>query len=612
MAVPSHDRLARPGHVSPNASSSGSAAEGFHSAPTLDHELARSAETPAIPPAQPHLGQTIGKYQLLEELGVGGMGVVYKAFDPHLKRLVAIKRMRWGSPRAEEMDRFCKEGEALARVKHPNVVPIHDAGQHDGQPFFVMELLAGGNLARRVRLYHDPRAAVMVVEKIARAVHFLHEQNMLHRDLKPANVLLDGSGEPFISDFGLVKLLDQGVDLTRTSQRVGTPAYMAPEQTGLVQARLSPATDVWAIGIILFELLAGRRPFAAPIESDLFQQIVGDDPPSLCGLRPELDPGLEAVIARCLAKEPGQRFASAQELADELARWSRGEPLQTRPEGRLRRLRRHCRRHPLLTAAVVVLALIAAAATVAVIWLDPDRPLRALDERLSAGETVELIDGQGRPVWHRWRLNQKAASTWTTEGAFSVRSDDCSLLDLVVDPKTDSFRLRAQVRHERGDLQAQAGLYVLGAGTTVPADRDARRVVHSFIELTFNETAALSAPRKNPVRFRPRLLVSPGSLDIKLGGFSPRLVAPAGLDGGDWNALQIDVSPSNMTAFWNGISIGAFSSPTNELAIQNSLRRRSDSLTSFDFPLSPRQGVGLIVNRGTASFRNVVIEPQLQ
>jgi len=231
---------------------------------------------------------------------------------------------------------------------------------------------------------------------------------------------------------------------------------------------------------------------------------------------------------------------------------------------------------------------------------------------LSAGETVELIDGQGQPVWHRWRLNRKAAISSIHAGAFTIRSEDCSLLELVKDPRMESFRLRAQVRHERGDVQAQAGLYVLGASTEAPSGQHSDSVVHSFVELSFNETTFLNAPKKNPVRFRPRLLMVPGPMDVKLGGFSPRLVQPAGLNGGDWNALRIDVSPSKLTALWNGISIGEHSSQQTEADIQQSLRRNSDSLAAFNFPLSPRQGVGLIVNRGTASFRNVVIEPLIQ
>ena len=329
-------------------------------------------------PSPPRL---VGKYEILEQVGVGGMGVVFKAYDPDLKRVVALKMILAGlfaSP--EAVSRFLLEREALARVNHPNIVPIYDAGRSDGQPFVVLEYLSGGSLSGRLEQFADPRAAVSLVERIARAVHELHRNRILHRDLKPSNILFNAKDEPLLTDFGIIKMLgESGEDLTRTNQISGTPAYMAPEQTGATEYAIGTGIDVWALGVTLFELSTRQRPFTAPDRAGLFRKIAHEEPPRPRSLRPILDPGLEAVILKCLEKDPRDRFATAERLADELARWLRGEPLHTRPDRLPGRIRRFVRRHP-LTAVLAGTALVALALVFGVAHLThPDRSLEAIE-----------------------------------------------------------------------------------------------------------------------------------------------------------------------------------------------------------------------------------------
>jgi serine/threonine-protein kinase len=266
-------------------------------------------------------------YEVLAAVGQGGAGIVYRARDCALGREVALKMLRGGvlaGPTGRR--RFHAEAQALARLDHPHVAPIYAAGEHQGKPYFTMKYLPGGSLARHLaRFGADPRAAAALVEKVARAVHYLHGKNILHRDLKPLNILLDEHDEPCVSDFGLAKFLDADMGLTRTGAVMGTLPYMAPEQAEGRPEAVGPATDVWALGVILYELLTGRRPFATAGRMDLARLIATADPPAPRSVRPDLDPALEAIVRQCLEKAPARRYAAAGALADDLAGWGRGE-----------------------------------------------------------------------------------------------------------------------------------------------------------------------------------------------------------------------------------------------------------------------------------------------
>jgi serine/threonine-protein kinase len=266
-------------------------------------------------------------YEILGELGRGGMGVVYKARQVGLNRLVALKVvLAGGHAGAEELARFRHEAEAVARLRHPNIVTVHEVGEQDGLPYFSLEYCDGGSLAQQARPLPGPRAAELV-QALARAVHCAHEKGVVHRDLKPGNVLLTADGTPKVSDFGLAKDVG-GAGPTRTGDVLGTPGYMAPEQAAGNPKAVGPAADVYALGAVLYDLLTGRPPFQADTALQTVLQVLECEPAPPRLYNRAVDPSLEAVCLKCLEKAPADRYASAAELADDLAAYLRGEPVR--------------------------------------------------------------------------------------------------------------------------------------------------------------------------------------------------------------------------------------------------------------------------------------------
>ena len=289
----------------------------------------------------------------LEELGRGGMGVVYKARQERLNRTVALKMVLRGAHlTATDRARFLAEAEAVAAIKHPHVVQVFEFGERGGQPYFAMEFLGGGTLAGRLKDAGQlpPADAAAVVEKIARGVQAAHEAGIVHRDLKPANVLLDAGGEPKVADFGLAKRGQ--ADLTDTNAVMGTPAYMSPEQAGGRAKFVGPAADVWALGVILYECLTGTVPFRGGDAWGVLQAVQNDDPDPTDRLAPGVPRDLDLVCRKCLEKDPRRRYAAAADLADDLARFRAGESVTVRAPGRVERVARWSRRYPARAAAV--------------------------------------------------------------------------------------------------------------------------------------------------------------------------------------------------------------------------------------------------------------------
>jgi serine/threonine-protein kinase len=313
-------------------------------------------------------------YEILAELGRGGMGVVYQARQHTPNRIVALKMIltaEHAGPVA--LARFRNEAEALARLRHPNIVHVYAVGEQQGRPYFTLEYVDGGSLARRLDgTPLPPRAAAGLVETLARAVHAAHEAGVIHRDLKPANVLLTTAGEPRIADFGLAKRLDQFEGQTESGAVVGTPSYMAPEQATASHHALSPACDIYALGAILYECLTGRPPFRAATPLETVLQVAADDPVPPRRLQPKTPRDLETVCLKCLHKQPGQRYASALALAEDLRRYLDGRTILARPAGRLEKAWRWCRRHPARAALAAALALCVLAGTVAAFQVHGD------------------------------------------------------------------------------------------------------------------------------------------------------------------------------------------------------------------------------------------------
>ena len=298
-----------------------------------------------------------GEYDLLSVIARGGMGVVYRARQRAAGRMVALKMI--ASPHLageSQVRRFRAEAEAVAGLEHPHIVPLYDVGEVDGQLFFTMRLMEGGTLADLMQ--RDPRATkVVLLSKVARAVHHAHERGVLHRDLKPANILLDAAGEPGVADFGLALRADAGTRLTISGAAMGTPDYMAPEQASGKTNHATTAADIYSLGAILYEWLTGQPPFASPTPLETMRRAIAEEAPRPSSIHPQVDRDLETIALRCLDKDPARRYATAAALADDLDRQQRGEPIHARPVGTIERLVKWSRRRPAL-AALLALALI--------------------------------------------------------------------------------------------------------------------------------------------------------------------------------------------------------------------------------------------------------------
>ena len=397
-------------------------------APLLDDtyrdQLARLLQQPTVLPAGD--GTAVGApvsalpevpgYDVLEELGRGGMGVVYKARQQELKRLVALK-MVLGSARLDpdRLARFRREAEAVAQLQHPHIVQIHEIGTLEGHPYFALEYIAGGSLDQQLRGQpQPPREAAALVEKLAQAMQAAHARGIIHRDLKPANILLTlsrapqarapdspaaavdsparASGArlnesiPKITDFGLAKQLDAEDGQTRTGEIVGTPSYMAPEQAAGQSKVIGPGTDLYALGAVLYEMLTGRPPFQGPTPMETVLQVLHNEPVPPSRLQPKLPPDLETICLKCLAKEPGRRYLSAEALAADLRRFLENRPILARPTGRLERTWRWCRRNPGLAglAGLLLLAVVGLAVGFVLLWRSYDQLAQAQHQTQAA------------------------------------------------------------------------------------------------------------------------------------------------------------------------------------------------------------------------------------
>jgi TolB-like protein/Tfp pilus assembly protein PilF len=311
----------------------------------------------------------LGDYELLEEIGRGGQGVVFRARQKSLNRTVALKVISLGQWASKaHLKRFRLEAEAAARLEHPGIVPIHEVGERDGSCYFSMKLVEGGQLDEVARREPMPiRRAAELIAKVARTVHYAHEHGILHRDIKPGNILLDAKGEPHLTDFGLARLVESESSVTQTLDIIGTPSYMAPEQAMGNQAAVSSATDVYGLGAVLYQLLTGQPPFAGGATYETIKLLLDTEPRPPRLLNPKIDRDLSTICLKCLEKDPKRRYPSALALTEDLERWLKHEPIQARHTGIFTRGQKWIRRNP--TSAVLAASLIALAATAGwIVW----------------------------------------------------------------------------------------------------------------------------------------------------------------------------------------------------------------------------------------------------
>ncbi|HEY4272305.1 MAG TPA: FlgO family outer membrane protein [Candidatus Udaeobacter sp.] len=299
----------------------------------------------------------LGDYELLEEIGRGGQGVVFRARQKSLNRTVALKVISLGQWASKaHLRRFRLEAEAAARLEHPGIVPIHEVGERDGSCYFSMKFVEGGQLDEMVR--QTPmsiRQAVELIAKVARTVHYAHEHGILHRDIKPGNILLDAKGEPHLTDFGLARLVESESSVTQTLDVLGTPSYMAPEQAVGNNATISSATDIYGLGAVLYQLLTAQPPFAGGTTYETIKLLLDTEPRPPRSLNPKIDRDLSTICLKCLEKDPKRRYPSALTLAEDLERWARHEPIQARRVGVFTRGRKWVRRNPSIAVMAAML-----------------------------------------------------------------------------------------------------------------------------------------------------------------------------------------------------------------------------------------------------------------
>jgi WD40 repeat protein/serine/threonine protein kinase len=478
-------------------------------APTLPPTGGQPADAATLPPGPGDAAPAVRPevhipgYEILGELGRGGMGVVYKARDLALGRVVALKMVLAGAHAGSpELARFQAEAQTVARLRHPGIVQIFEVGEHQGLPFFALEYIAGGSLAQRLDGTPLPaRTAAALVAEVARAVQYAHEQGIVHRDLKPANILLDfrfsiddsrwegqeaGAdraaienrkskienpiGNPKITDFGLAKQLDSAVGATRSGAVMGTPSYMAPEQAGGRVKEVGPAADVYALAAILYELLTGRPPFRAETPLDTILLVLSQEPVPPTQLQPKVPRDLDTICLKCLQKDPRRRYPSAAALADDLERYLRDEPIQARPTAQWERAWKWTRRHPALAVIVFLFAVPIPLLLVLSLleWRDASA---ARDVARDRAHEAEVAGGQARAALRESRTNLYFQQIALAEREWLA--NNVARAEELLDSCPEEFR-DWEWRHLkslcRSDLLAVAGPDVPGAAVAVSPD----------------------------------------------------------------------------------------------------------------------------------------------
>jgi serine/threonine-protein kinase len=448
-------------------------------------DAARSDTSKTIPMKGPDVGLAglkIPNYQILSELGRGGMGVVYKARQVGLNRVVALKMVLTAGHASEsDLIRFRLEAEAVAKVQHPNITQVYDIGEHEGRPFFSLEFIDGGPLDKKIKSEpQPPRQAARLMEDIARAVHFAHERNIIHRDLKPANVLVTKDGVPKITDFGLAKNLGEDVGQTGTGQVLGTPTFMAPEQAAGRVKELGPAADIYSLGAMLYDMLTGRPPLRGETVLDTLLMVQNEEPLPPRRLVPKIPADLETICLKCLHKDARRRYASAGALADDLHRFLNNEPIEARPTPAWERTVKWARRNPTRAAlatvsGVLVLALTAGGFLFA--RYERSRAEREADLRLEAEQQRDRAEEQERIARQQEQLATEARDRAEKErrrAELNFQKAREAVDQMLTRVGQDDLSQTPQADRVRRDLLARAAAYYQDFAKEKGGDVDVR------------------------------------------------------------------------------------------------------------------------------------------
>jgi hypothetical protein len=488
-------------------------------AETIDSGAEENAARPESP-----LGQTVryvGDYELLEEIARGGMGVVFRARQASLNRVVALKMMLKGEFAAEaDVRRFRQEAESAATLDHPNIVPIYEVGEHEGHQYFSMKLIE--TPASSVPAAGDSfRDTAIRLVKVARAVHHAHQRGVLHRDLKPGNILIDRQGEPHVADFGLARKVDRSEDATRSGLIVGTPNYMAPEQAG-AEKSLTTAVDVWSLGVVLYEWLTGQVPFRGDDVVSTLMKVSTDDPASPRSLVSRIPRDLETICLKCLNKSPAARYRSAEDLADDLERWLRGEPIAARRISTRERVVKWARRRPAL-AGLLAVSVLAALTLSAAGWHysarlaeqnetlteERDRARIAAEKEAAANDQLKVEkrkteDERDRAAFQTFRLESWKDAVELEDCLRYWEDRDLDKADWAFMPPKHKFRDTWEHYHI-ADLLKRTVRRVSGPCDIMALSADGRRLVAtdagnstSLWDLTTEKSSKLIGPGKGP------------------------------------------------------------------------------------------------------------------
>jgi serine/threonine protein kinase len=622
--------------------------------------------TPAPPAEEP---RRFGNYETRGELGVGGMGKVYRAVNLLTGQEVALKTLttdaRLGS---SSSDRFLREARAASQLRHPNIVPIYHVDQAEGQIYFTMQLVGGGSLYEHMAEYRlppphshrpgekDDKSAessgasqlsreqsrdrqtriVSLMEKVARAVEEAHQHGIVHRDMKPGNILLE-HGEPLVSDFGLARVTadsqaDSAADcgaggtrqhLTQAGALLGTPAYMSPEQYRN-PAEVGPPTDVWALGVILYELLTGRKPFTGKHRDEISPKVLGETPTPPRTHNRHIDPALEAIVLKCLEKDlkgEKRRYQAAREVAEGLGGWRRGlrglKPKRGSADSLLR----------VLVALVVVTIATVAVSTMAKYFgptkdtrkgrenpeplaaSDPDLPLRLIREDLSHGKPVALLGEDKLPRWHQMRLeNGPSVVPAVKDGYCFIRSLGHAVIELATEIPCERFRYEAEFKEE----PTLARISYVGIAWGFVAQVSEHGTEDWYTRLTYSDGTRDGYPVATD--FCRVIKGSARGKGLGHASSGERIFLP-GLPAGEprpWRRLAIEVEPDEIRVIFEGQLIESFSSADVVHKARGVLDRRPTAMIDVTKQYQPRRSVGLMLFNAAAYVRKAEITPLAQ